>query len=97
MPLRAGSPSRPLTIGIDARAATEVKAGRGRVVRELLRGLAGAEDPHRYVCYARGAWDEPLGERFSWRLIGALTRAGTPLRRCALAASATCSWPPTPT
>ncbi|MGB9184455.1 MAG: glycosyltransferase family 1 protein [Solirubrobacteraceae bacterium] len=70
----ASVPSPPppaLTIGIDARAASEVKAGRGRVVRELLRGLAAAEDPHRYVCYARTAWDEPLGDRFSWRLIGA--------------------------
>jgi glycosyltransferase involved in cell wall biosynthesis len=61
-----------LTIGIDARAATEVPAGRGRVVRELLRGLAAREDRgHRYVLYARSAWDEPLDSRFSWRLIGA--------------------------
>ncbi|HUA75601.1 MAG TPA: glycosyltransferase family 1 protein [Solirubrobacteraceae bacterium] len=30
----------PLTIGIDARAAAEVPAGRGRTVRELLRALA---------------------------------------------------------
>ncbi|MGH2870649.1 MAG: glycosyltransferase family 4 protein, partial [Solirubrobacteraceae bacterium] len=67
MALHSGSASRPLTIGIDARAATEVKAGRGRVVRELLRGLDRAPDQHRYVCYARTAWDEPLGERFSWR------------------------------
>jgi glycosyltransferase involved in cell wall biosynthesis len=65
-----GSAYRPLTIEIDARAATEVKAGRGRVVRELLRGLGRAEDQHRYLCYARRAWDEPLDERFSWRLIG---------------------------
>ncbi len=63
--------SSPLTIGIDARAATEVKAGRGRVVRELLRGLDRSQDEHRYVCYARTAWDQPLGERFSWRLSGA--------------------------
>jgi glycosyltransferase involved in cell wall biosynthesis len=63
----------PLTIGIDARAATEVPAGRGRVVRELLRALAAREyDEHRYVLYARGAWTEqPLDERFRWRLIGA--------------------------
>jgi glycosyltransferase involved in cell wall biosynthesis len=32
------------TIGIDARAATEVPAGRGRVVRELLRALAARTD-----------------------------------------------------
>lgn len=64
------SAQRPLTIGIDARAAAEVPAGRGRVVRELLRSLGGREDPHRYVLYARERWDgAPLGGRFSWRLI----------------------------
>ncbi len=62
----------PLTIGIDARAASEVPAGRGRVVRELLRALAEHEDDERrYVLYARSAWEEPLDERFSWRLIRA--------------------------
>ncbi len=60
-----------LTIGIDARAAAEVPAGRGRVVRELLRALAEREDGHRYVLYARTPWEEPLDERFSWRLIKA--------------------------
>ena len=64
-----------LTIGIDARAATEVGAGRGRVVRELLRTLAQRDEPHRYVCYARSRWSEPLDERFTWRLID----AGDPL------------------
>ena len=58
----------PLTIGIDARAATEVAAGRGRVVRELLRALSARLDDHRYLCYARAEWDEPLDERFRWRL-----------------------------
>ncbi len=63
----------PLTIGIDARAAAEVPAGRGRVVRELLRALAAREDQdYRYVLYARRAWTEqPLDKRFCWRLIGA--------------------------
>ena len=61
---------RPLTIGIDARAATEVLAGRGRVVRELLRTLSVRHDGHRYICFARERWDEPLDERFSWHLIG---------------------------
>ena len=61
-PGRLASPtmtaSRPLTIGIDARAAAEVPAGRGRVVRELLRALAARpEDSHHYVLYARRAWD----------------------------------------
>jgi glycosyltransferase involved in cell wall biosynthesis len=63
----------PLTIGIDARAATEVPAGRGRVVRELLRALAAQGDgKHRYVLYARNRWDElPPSPLFSWRLTGA--------------------------
>lgn len=67
------APSTPLTIGIDARAATEVPAGRGRVVRELLRSLAARTgDEYRYVLYARSVWEEqPLDERFRWRLIGA--------------------------
>jgi glycosyltransferase involved in cell wall biosynthesis len=62
-----------LTIGIDARAAAEVPAGRGRVVRELLRALgARGDQDHRYVLYARSEWKEqPLDARFAWRLIGA--------------------------
>jgi glycosyltransferase involved in cell wall biosynthesis len=61
-----------LTVGIDARAAAEVPAGRGRVVRELLRALAAREDDLRYVLYAREPWDEPLPEdRFRWSLIRA--------------------------
>ena len=63
---------RPLTIGIDARAAAEVPAGRGRVIRELLRTLAARDDPHRYVLYAREVWpDVAFDERFAWRLITA--------------------------
>jgi glycosyltransferase involved in cell wall biosynthesis len=60
-------------IGIDARAAAEVPAGRGRVVRELLRALAAREDDgRRYLLYAREAWSErTLDERFQWRLIAA--------------------------
>ena len=54
-----------LTIGIDARAATEVPAGRGRVVRELLRELAARADRHEYRLYARTPWEE-LGPRFRW-------------------------------
>jgi alpha-1,3-rhamnosyl/mannosyltransferase len=63
---------RTLTIGIDARAATEVPAGRGRVVRELLRALAQRGDDVRYLLYARAPWSEqPLDERFAWRAIAA--------------------------
>jgi glycosyltransferase involved in cell wall biosynthesis len=58
-----------LTIGIDARAATEEGAGGGRVVRELLRALAARPERHRYVLYARRRWDEPLDGRFAWREI----------------------------
>ncbi len=67
------STSPPLTIGIDARAAAEVPAGRGRVVRELLRALAaGPNDDHHYVLYARQAWEEiKLDERFRWHTIAA--------------------------
>lgn len=61
-----------LIIGIDARAAAEVPAGRGRVVRELLRALSGRVDDHQYVLYARQPWSEAsLDERFRWRLIEA--------------------------
>jgi alpha-1,3-rhamnosyl/mannosyltransferase len=70
-PLRLSSKA-PLTIGIDARAATEVPAGRGRVVRELLRALAARGEDHRYVLYARSAWEEQsLDGRFRWNLIEA--------------------------
>jgi alpha-1,3-rhamnosyl/mannosyltransferase len=67
------SANETLTIGIDARAATEVSAGRGRVVRELLRALGAREDDrHRYVLFARDVWeDEELDERFAWHLIEA--------------------------
>jgi glycosyltransferase involved in cell wall biosynthesis len=66
------SPARPpLIIGIDARAATEVGAGRGRVVRELLRALAVRPESHRYRCYARTAWDGVADARFEWVLVDA--------------------------
>src|SRR3954451_6953369 len=59
-----------LVIGIDARAAAEVPAGRGRYVRELLRALARRrDDSARFLLYGRERWDEPLDERFDWRLI----------------------------
>jgi glycosyltransferase involved in cell wall biosynthesis len=61
----------PLRIGIDARAAVEVVAGRGRFVRELLKALARRDDHAQYICYARTRWTEPLDERFQWRLIDA--------------------------
>ncbi|NHC16223.1 glycosyltransferase family 4 protein [Motilibacter deserti] len=54
--------------GIDARAAAEVPAGRGRYVRELLRALSSL--PHegeRYVLYCRQPADLGLDSRFTWR------------------------------
>ena len=61
------SSAHPLTIGIDARAAVEVAAGRGRVVRELLRALAAREDAHRYPATRAGAGAGQLDARFQWR------------------------------
>jgi glycosyltransferase involved in cell wall biosynthesis len=58
-----------LNIGVDARAAAEVPAGRGRYVRELLCALdtlpEASEDG--YLLYAREPWGN-LDERFTWRL-----------------------------
>ena len=60
-----------MVIGIDARAATEEPAGRGRVARELLGALAARDDHHRYLLYARTPWDGAvLDDRFAWRHIG---------------------------
>src|SRR5215210_4761824 len=59
-----------MRIAVDARAAEEVPAGRGRYVRELLRAFAAVPDDHEYVLLARTAWEDPaLDERFRWRLI----------------------------
>src|SRR6185437_9535881 len=78
------------TIGIDARAASEVPAGRGRVVRELLRARAERpDDGRRFLLYAREpSTAVPLGRRFQWRLI----RGSDPWwhLRCARAANAAC-------
>src|SRR3954468_20596497 len=75
--------SRQLRIGIDARAAAEVPAGRGRYVRELLRHLPTGHD---YRFYARARWDDPATG--DWRLID----SPDPLWhvRAALAASREC-------
>jgi len=60
-----------LTVGIDARAAAEVPAGRGRYVRELLTALAGLEQAQdlQFRLYARERWGELPAGRFSWELI----------------------------
>jgi glycosyltransferase involved in cell wall biosynthesis len=54
-------------VGIDARAAAEVPAGRGRVVRELLPALEELDTPHRFQLFCRTPWEEVnLGPRFRW-------------------------------
>lgn len=64
---RAGRP-----FGIDARAAAEVPAGRGRVVRELLTSLQDlpAAQDERFVLYAREPWGDLDPTRFQWVTIG---------------------------
>jgi glycosyltransferase involved in cell wall biosynthesis len=61
-----------LTVGIDARAAAEVPAGRGRYVRELLTAFGQLEEARdvRFVLYARERWGSLDPERFDWRLVG---------------------------
>ncbi len=61
-----------MRIAIDARAAAEVPAGRGRYVRELLLGLARTHADHEFVLYGRARWEEAqLDSRFSWRTFSA--------------------------
>lgn len=58
-------------IGIDARAAAEVPAGRGRYVRELLLALQLLPEAAdvRFDLWAREAWGD-LDDRFRWRCVG---------------------------
>lgn len=84
----AGPRVSGLRIGIDARAAVEEGAGRGRVVRELLSALAERDDPHEYQLYTRTPWDGVDDERFSWRRIGSRDPCWN--LRAALAANREC-------
>ena len=55
---------------MDVRAASEVPAGRGRVVRELLASLGAREDPHAFRLYCRTPAEVPgLDERFEWERV----------------------------
>ena len=54
-----------MRIGIDARAAAEVPAGRGRYVRELLRAMPAGHD---MIAYARETWDG-AAPNVRWRLV----------------------------
>jgi glycosyltransferase involved in cell wall biosynthesis len=66
-----------LRIAIDARAAAEVPAGRGRFVRELLAALRDHGADHRYelLCREPGPVEGGLDERFTWVAL----REGDPL------------------
>lgn len=56
-----------MIVGIDARAAAEVPAGRGRLVRELLAALDALDTPHRFRLFCREPWNGvELGPRFQW-------------------------------
>jgi len=57
-------------VAIDARAAAEVPAGRGRYVRQLLEALGELpdSDDDRYSLYAREPWGD-LDERFEWKIV----------------------------
>lgn len=59
-----------LKVAIDARAAAEVPAGRGRYVRELLEALQALPEAAeaRFLLYAREPWGN-LDDRFRWELI----------------------------
>jgi glycosyltransferase involved in cell wall biosynthesis len=76
-------------IAIDARAAAEVPAGRGRYVRELLTALARLDGDDRWLLQCRTRKELPLGERFAWQRIGApdpvwhLLAAGAATHHCA--------------
>jgi len=58
-------------IGIDARAAAEVPAGRGRYVRELLTALERLPEAadEKFVLYARQPWGDLDPRRFTWSLV----------------------------
>lgn len=64
-----------LRIAIEARAAAEVPAGRGRFVRELLRHLVQLPGDFELVLHARRPWpfSDPLG-RARWALVGGRER-----------------------
>jgi glycosyltransferase involved in cell wall biosynthesis len=58
-----------VVIGVDARAAVEVPAGRGRVVRELLEALAKLPVDHTYRLYCRTPAELHLDDRFRWEVV----------------------------
>ena len=66
-----------MRIAVEAWAAAEVPAGRGRYVREVLRALAALNTAHQWILLCREPWEELPGMR--WRPLrgrGALWLAG---------------------
>ena len=47
-----------------------MRAGRGRVVREVLSALARLDGGERYILYCREPADLQLDDRFTWRRVG---------------------------
>ena len=59
-----------MIVGIDARAASEVPAGRGRVLRELLPALDALGGDERFALFCRRPWEGiGLGPRFRWVIV----------------------------
>src|SRR5204863_4154724 len=59
--------SSAVRIGIEAWAAADVPAGRGRYLRELLRALDAIDHPHELVLLTRRPWDQlPATPRRRW-------------------------------
>jgi len=57
-------------IAVEAWAAAEVLAGRGRYLRELLRALPAVAAPHDWTLLCRQAWTEAdLGPRVRWHTL----------------------------
>jgi glycosyltransferase involved in cell wall biosynthesis len=74
-----------MRIGIEAWAAADVPAGRGRYVRELLRALEGIDHGHELVRFTRVPWDGVPG-----RWVGFDSRGPRWVLRAAAAARGRC-------
>jgi glycosyltransferase involved in cell wall biosynthesis len=78
-----------MRIGVEAWAAAEVPAGRGRYVREILRHLAPIAQEHELVLYGREPWHDPAVDgRAVWKSLPG--RGPAWLLHCARTASTEC-------
>lgn len=61
-----------MRVGIDARPATEIRAGIGTYVRELLTEFEKMDHGHQLYLYSRSRWPglSENDERVTWRLLG---------------------------